>query len=113
MAEPKPDKSGTSRETFSHHIEKKVGRKRRARRIREKPLWVGLGTMGMVGWSVGIPTLLGALIGVWIDKTWPGAVSWTLTLLVGGLFIGVFGAWHWVTQQMKEISQERQETRDE
>ena len=41
--------------------------------------------MGLIGWSVVVPTLLGAALGIWLDERHPGAHSWTLALLVAGL----------------------------
>jgi predicted F0F1-ATPase subunit len=61
-------------------------------------VWFGLGMMGLVGWSVVVPTLLGAAFGIWLDKHHPGKLSWTLALLVAGLAIGCLNAWHWVEQ---------------
>ena len=40
---------------------------------------------GLIGWSVAVPTLLGAMLGLWLDRRHPGAHSWTLMLLVVGL----------------------------
>jgi len=58
--------------------------------------WFGLGTIGVVGWSVVIPTLLGVALGLWIDRNWPSHFSWTLMLLLGGVMIGCINAWYWV-----------------
>jgi ATP synthase protein I len=55
--------------------------------------------MGLVGWSVVVPTLLGAALGIWLDKRHPGPISWTLSLLLGGLVIGCLNAWHWVAKE--------------
>jgi len=49
--------------------------------------------LGVVGWSVTVPTLLGVALGVWLDRRWPERFSWTLTLLVGGLLFGCVNAW--------------------
>jgi ATP synthase protein I len=49
--------------------------------------------LGIVGWSVTVPTLAGVALGVWIDHKWPSPVSWTLTLLFVGLAIGCWNAW--------------------
>lgn len=70
--------------------------------------WYGLGLFGVVGWSVTIPTLLGILLGVWIDLTWPSARSWTIMLLVGGLGAGCLNAWLWLNRQRKKIIEERE-----
>jgi ATP synthase protein I len=55
--------------------------------------------MGLIGWSVVIPTVLGAAAGIWLDKHHPGAHAWTLSLLVAGLTLGCANAWHWVAMQ--------------
>jgi ATP synthase protein I len=35
-------------------------------------VWFGLGMMGLIGWSVAVPTLLGAALGIWLDNRYPG-----------------------------------------
>ena len=90
----------------------KAARKLRARRHVAKNVWFGLGMMGLIGWSVVVPTLLGAAIGIWLDNRHPGSHSWTLMLLVFGLVIGCLNAWHWVAKEDKEMREE-QEDKDE
>lgn len=68
--------------------------------------WFGLGMFGVVGWSVTAPTLLGAFLGLWLDRHHPGAHSWTLALLVAGLVLGCATAWHWVAGQNDAIHPE-------
>jgi ATP synthase protein I len=58
---------------------------------------------GLIGWSVAVPTLLGAMLGLWLDRSHPGVRSWTLMLLIAGLCIGCANAWHWVAQQDKAM----------
>lgn len=77
----------------------KEARKLRAKRHAGREVWRGLGMMGMIGWSVALPTLLGALVGRWLDKANPVGRSWTLALLVAGLMIGCVNAWHWVARE--------------
>lgn len=97
---PKP-KSGDS--TFVREVGAKETRKLKAQRKVTRTVWSGLGMMGLVGWSVAVPTLLGAALGIWLDKRYPGIHSWTLTLLIIGLFIGCLNAWHWVAKEDKEM----------
>ena len=73
------------RAAFSREVGAKAARKLKARRNSTQGVWFGLGMMGLIGWSVVIPTLLGAALGIWLDKRHPGSHSWTLTLLVVGL----------------------------
>lgn len=84
--------------TFSDKIGAKAARKLKARRSR-RGVWFGLGMMGLIGWSVVVPTLLGVALGFWLDRNYPGGCSWTLTLLLGGLIIGCIHAWFWVAKE--------------
>jgi ATP synthase protein I len=86
----------------------KAERKLKARRNPSKSVWFGLGMMGLVGWSVVIPTLLGAALGLWLDKHQVGNRSWTLALLVAGLTVGCFNAWHWVAKEDKAMREEEE-----
>ena len=90
----------------------KAARKLRARRHPAAGIWFGLGMMGLIGWSVAIPTLLGAGLGLWLDQRYPDGRSWTLALLVAGLAIGCFNAWRWISRE-DEAMREEQEADDE
>ena len=112
MPEDPSEKTSREETTFARQVGTKAARKLKAQRHMTRTIWFGLGMMGLIGWSVAIPTLLGAALGLWLDKHYPGPYSWTLTLLFIGLFIGCVNAWHWVTKEDKEIREE-QENHDE
>jgi ATP synthase protein I len=90
-------------DAFARRIGAKADRKLKARQNPAPGVWFGLGMMGLIGWSVAVPTLLGAALGLWLDKHHPGGHSWTLALLVAGLAIGCFNAWHWVANEEKAM----------
>ncbi len=104
---PKPGET-----EFSQQVGEMARRKLKAQRNATPGVWFGLGMMGIIGWSVAIPTLLGAVLGLWLDHRYPGGRSWTLVLLVAGLTIGCFNAWHWVAREDQAIRDE-QEDKDE
>jgi len=87
--------------------------KLKARRNPAPGVWFGLGMMGLIGWSVVVPTLGGAALGLWLDQRHPGAHSWTLALLVAGLAIGCLNAWHWVANEDKAMSEEQEGDKDD
>lgn len=93
---------------FSRQIDVKAKRKLKSQH-NKSGVWFGLGMMGMVGWSVAVPTLLGAALGLWLDKTHPQSFSWTLTLLFTGLITGSVIAWYWVANEDKEMHQNKDE----
>ena len=94
---------------LSREVGAKAARKLRAQRHVTRTVWFGLGMMGLIGWSVAIPTLLGAFLGIWLDHRYPGGRSWTLALLVAGLAIGCLNAWHWVTKEDKAMRDEQED----
>ena len=103
-----PRKSSKHDSTLARQVEAKADRKLKARRSRQG-VWFGLGMMGLIGWSVVVPTLLGAALGIWLDKHRPGKHSWTLALLVAGLTIGCLNAWHWVAKEEKAMRDEQED----
>ena len=105
-------KAAKSGPTFAGLVGAKAARKLKARRNSKNGVWFGLGMMGLIGWSVTVPTLLGTMLGIWLDQRHPGAHSWTLALLVVGLAIGCLNAWHWVAKEDKAM-REDQEDNDE
>jgi ATP synthase protein I len=107
-----PKQSHDNDPTFAEEVGAKAARKLRARRNADQGVWFGLGMMGLVGWSVVVPTLLGAALGFWLDKHHPGGHAWTLALLVAGLVIGCLNAWHWVAREERSIGED-EEQRDE
>jgi ATP synthase protein I len=106
MSEPSETNSAKDQTAFGREVGAKAARKLRARSSTQG-VWFGLGMMGLIGWSVVVPTLLGAALGLWLDKHHAGKHSWTLALLVAGLAIGCFNAWHWVSKEDKEMHEEQ------
>ena len=100
-----PEKTTKSEPTFADQVGTKAARKLKARKSTQG-VWFGLGMMGLIGWSVTVPTLLGAALGIWLDQHHPGKHAWTLALLMAGLAIGCLNAWYWVAQQEKAMRDE-------
>ncbi len=112
MSEKSKIKSAKDRTTFSQEVGAKAARKLKARRNSTQGVWFGLGMMGLIGWSVAIPTLLGAALGIWLDNRHSGSHSWTLMLLLIGLVIGCLNAWHWVAKEDKAIREEQEDNNE-
>jgi ATP synthase protein I len=102
---PPPTDGAPDQAQFKKQIDASVARKLAAQHRPARIIWSGLGMMGLVGWSVTVPTLLGAALGVWLDRHHPGSHSWTIALLIGGLALGCWNAWHWVTRESRDIHQ--------
>jgi ATP synthase protein I len=107
----KPKRAASARLTAT--VGGKAARKLKAKNNEANPVWFGLGMMGLVGWSVAIPALLGAALGIWLDQHYPGERSFTLALLVAGLTLGCFNAWHWISREQSDMLEQEKDTDDE
>jgi ATP synthase protein I len=112
MSDEIKDGSSSPESRFAKEIGASATRKVHARRNSAHGVWFGLGMMGLIGWSVAVPTLLGAALGSWLDERYPGRHAWTLALLVAGLVIGCFNAWRWVASEEREMRHEQENADD-
>jgi ATP synthase protein I len=74
----------------------------RRRRQGDRGYWRPMALIGVVGWTVVVPMLIGIAIGTWIDHRWPSRFSWTLMLLVAGLGIGCVMAWTRIKREQED-----------
>lgn len=74
---------------------------------KKNTMWLSLGMIGLVGWSIVIPTFIGIAIGIVVDKKFPSQFSWTLMFLFLGLIIGCINAWYWVAKERKSIEKDK------
>ncbi len=109
MSEEPESKEVARGRTFAERVGAQAARKLEARRS-PAHTWLGLGMMGLIGWSVTVPTVLGAALGLWLDKR-HGDHSWTLALLVAGLTLGCLNAWHWVAKEDKAMHDDNEAPR--
>jgi ATP synthase protein I len=113
MSDDTKQKAHPGETEFSQQVGEMAARKLKAQRYVTKTVWSGLGMMGLIGWSVAIPTLLGAALGLWLDRRYPGGHSWTLALLTIGLALGCYNAWRWVAKEDREIHRHEDENTHE
>lgn len=102
-----PNQTPSSRDLrLSASVKRKAARKLRVQREGKPAVWSGLSMFGLVGWSVVVPTIVGAILGTWLDRHHPGPHAWTLALLVAGLVVGCANAWYWISQESKAMQDE-------
>ncbi|HUI53046.1 MAG TPA: AtpZ/AtpI family protein [Terriglobales bacterium] len=95
MSESKPtftEKLSPSAERIVRQVESRQTRLERGK-TQNAEFWKSLAFLGLVGWSVVLPTLMGAALGIWLDRHWPSRFSWTLVLLISGLLVGCANVW--------------------
>ena len=52
--------------------------------------------VGVLGWLIVAPTLLGVLVGHWIDGQFGTGIFWSAPMLLAGLVLGCWLAWKWI-----------------
>lgn len=78
----------------------------RARQRKNASPLHGLAAFGVIGWSVAVPTVAGALLGRWLNTVAPQNFSWTLALILGGLVLGGIHAWNWISASQQAAEKE-------
>ncbi|SNR63679.1 AtpZ/AtpI family protein [Puniceibacterium sediminis] len=79
-------------------VQTRLRRERRARWLREGDMSVGrrLAQIGVLGWILVAPTLVGIFAGRWLDEHFSSGVFWTAPCMLLGLCLGAWTAWNWM-----------------
>lgn len=65
----------------------------------ERSLWQNLSMVGALGWLIVTPTLLGVLVGRWLDRTFETGIFFTGSLIFLGVSFGCYLAWQRVNRE--------------
>jgi len=76
-----------------------VARDEAARAEREPTFAARLGQIGVLGWAIVAPILLGVVLGRWLDWTFKTGVFFTAPLIMLGAAAGLWTAWRWMHRQ--------------
>ena len=71
-------------------------RQRRLQREGEPSVARRLAQIGVLGWIIVVPMLIGVFAGHWLDRTFASGVFFTAPLLFLGLALGCWSAWKWM-----------------
>lgn len=55
-----------------------------------------LAQIGVLGWIIVVPMLLGMFAGRWLDERFGSGLFWTAPLLMLGAALGCWSAWRWM-----------------
>lgn len=86
-----------SQEELVEAVRQRAERRRRARRL---PSFArNFGQIGVLGWQIVVPALIGLAIGRWLDHRLASSIFWTAPLLILGTGLGCWSAWKWIGRQ--------------
>ena len=92
MSEPEFDRLASA-------ARKAVERDAKGRADPEPSLGARLGQIGVLGWYIIVPTLLGLFLGRWLDRHFATGIFFSAPLLMVGAAIGFWLAWRWMHRQ--------------
>jgi ATP synthase protein I len=79
-----------------HSVRKSRDRQKRWLREGEPSLGRHLAQVGVLGWTIVVPALIGVFVGRWLDRQFATGIFWTGPLLMLGLALGCWSAWKWM-----------------
>ncbi len=71
-------------------------REARGRREGEPSVARRLAQIGVLGWMIVTPMLIGIFFGRWLDRSFDTGIFWTAPLMMLGLGLGCWSAWKWM-----------------
>lgn len=89
----------TKNDRSADDIRRSAERMKRARNEPGVSPLRGLGAFGIIGWSIAVPTVGGAFLGLWLNKVAPQNFSWPIALILGGVVVGGIIAWGWIEKE--------------
>ena len=76
-----------------------AARMEEGRDMPEPSLGKRFGQIGILGWTIVVPTLVGLFVGRWLDRTFETGVFFSAPLLMLGAAFGFWSAWRWMHRQ--------------
>lgn len=65
----------------------------------ERSLWQNLSMVGALGWLIVTPTLIGVLVGRWLDGVLETGILFSAALIFIGVVIGCYLAWQRINKR--------------
>ncbi len=91
-----PDRGSDERDPLVSNVRLRGARHQRWLRDGEPSVGRHLAQIGVLGWMIVLPMLLGMFAGRWLDGRFNSGVFWTAPLLLAGLALGCWSAWRWM-----------------
>ncbi len=94
--EHRPDGTEDSRNALLEEVRRRAKRTRHWMREGEPTLTRQLAAVGVLGWIIVVPALLGVVLGRWLDGKMASGIMFTAALLLLGVLLGSWSAWRWM-----------------
>lgn len=92
-------RNNEGREKMRRAVELREQRQERWKKEGERSLWQNLSMIGALGWLIVTPTLLGVLIGRWLDRLFETGIFYSGAFIFLGVAFGSYLAWRRITKE--------------
>ena len=96
-----PSRSPDQPDRLERAAKQAADRDARAREEPEPSLGSRLGQIGILGWTIVLPTLAGLAVGRVLDRVFGTRVFFSAPLLMLGAAAGLWFAWKWMHRQQR------------
>ncbi len=93
------ERDPASRNGMVDAARKQHERRKRRRTDGEVSVARFVGQIGILGWIIVAPTLIGLFFGRWLDHRLGTGIFWSAALLVLGVAVGFWSGWRWMHRQ--------------
>jgi ATP synthase protein I len=93
------EREPSSPDGMANAVRKQQERKERWRIEGEPSMMRFVGQIGVLGWIIVVPALIGLFIGRWLDRALGTGIFWSAALLFLGVTAGFWSAWRWMHKQ--------------
>lgn len=98
MTNGEPRRTNGSDERMLDSVQR-ARRRQLWRKEGEPSLMSFVGQIGVLGWIIVTPILVGLFLGRWIDSRLGTGIFWSAPLMLVGVIIGCWSAWRWMHRQ--------------
>ncbi len=92
MPEPEPDE----KDPLVKSVQLRDERHQRWLREGDASVVRRLAQIGVLGWIIVLPILIGVFVGRWLDQMFNSGLFYTAPLLMLGVALGCWSAWKWI-----------------
>ena len=87
------------RDEVAEAARRSVEREKLSHEVPEPSLGKRFGQIGVLGWIIVTPMLLGVVLGRLADRHWDTGIFFTAPAIVVGASLGLYSAWKWMHRQ--------------
>lgn len=96
MTMPEPEPETDEKDPLVKSVQLRDERRKRWLSEGDASIARRLAQIGVLGWIIVVPILIGVFVGRWLDQMFSSGIFYTAPLLMLGVALGCWSAWKWI-----------------